>query len=94
MFRKKVKDFFLHINNGSKKILKNKEMLQRRRKKQKNVSMLVKDTESFLWKMDLVKKIKARNVNMHTIYIISFLKKKTVNGVNMHMKNIETFKKK
>ena len=69
-------------------------MLQRRRKKQKNVSMLVKDTESFLWKMDLVKKIKARNVNMHTIYIISFLKKKTVIGVNMHMKNIETFKKK
>ena len=44
--------------------------------------------------MNLVKKEKSKNVNMHPIYIIIFLKKKKTKGVNMRVKNIETLPKK
>ena len=52
--------------------------------------MAVIARESFLQKLNLVKKKKSKNVNMNAIYIIIFLKKKKTKGVNMRVKSLET----
>ena len=66
-----------------------------KKKKTKNVSILVIDTESFFSENVLSEKKKMKNVNMHAIYIIIFLKKKPKKGVNIYVcEKMETFPKK
>ena len=56
------------------------------KKKTKNASMDVTDTERFLYKINLVKqKKKMKNIKMNAIYVKIFLRKKT-KGVNMYTK--------
>ena len=79
---------------------KYKEILQRkshgnyRNLFEGSVNMLANNTESFLWKMNLLKRKKMRNSNMHAIYKIIFQKNKTTKGVSIHIKNTETCPKK
>ena len=52
--------------------------------------MPVIDTEVFLWKMNLVKKKKQKRQYARDVYN-NLSGENNAKGVNMHMKNIETF---
>ena len=56
------------------------------KKKTKNASMNVIDTENFLYKISLVKQKKMKSIKMNAIYLKIFLRKKT-KGMNMHTKS-------
>ena len=56
------------------------------KKKTKNASMDVIDTENFLYKISLVKQKKMKSIKMNAIYLKIFLRKKT-KGMNMHTKS-------
>ena len=61
-----------------------------KKKKPKTASMPVIDTEVFLWKMNLVKKKKQKRQYARDVYN-NLSGENNAKGVNMHMKNIETF---
>ena len=53
-----------------------KQKIFLKKKKTESVNMLAHDTKRCLQKINLVAKRKMKNVNMHPIHIIIFLKKK------------------
>ena len=48
-----------------------------REEKTKSTSIHATNIGSFLWKLDLMKKKKTKNLKMHVSYIITFLKEKS-----------------
>ena len=48
-----------------------------REEKTKSTSIHATNMGSFLWKLDLMKKKKTKNLKMHVSYIITFLKEKS-----------------
>ena len=48
-----------------------------REEKTKSTSIHATNMGSFLWKLDLMKKKKTKNLKMHVNYIITFLKEKS-----------------
>ena len=48
-----------------------------REEKTKSTSIHATNIGSFLWKLDLMKKKKTKNLKMHVNYIITFLKEKS-----------------
>ena len=48
-----------------------------REEKTKSTSIHATNMGSFLWKLDLMKKKKTKNLTMHVNYIITFLKEKS-----------------
>ena len=72
--------FFFYIYQKTKKCYKEKNektiKIFLKKKKTESINMLANNTESFLQKINLVKKKKTKNVNIRAIYRIIFQKKK------------------
>ena len=72
--------FLFYIYQKTKKCYKEKNektiKIFLKKKKTESINMLANNTESFLQKINLVKKKKTKNVNIRAIYRIIFQKKK------------------